>query len=134
LDNVKEICKMSNQLLSLMIAEDAGEDSQAVRTSELEVTGREVSELELRGERWNGFVAHIKPKRKDVNLDDVKADLDRVQGQIDTLLAGIQAHDSERFRLSQVEVSLAVSAEGSIGVATAGIQAGIALTFARLAN
>jgi hypothetical protein len=116
---------MSSEELSLIVAEETGAPRA---TSDLEVRRGE----EVRGERWDAFVAHVRPKRKEVDLDPVKADLDRVQGQIDTLLASVEAHDSERFRLSQVEVSLAISAEGSIGVATAGVQAGIALTFARL--
>jgi hypothetical protein len=90
---------------------------------------------EVRGERSDaevrGIISQLKPRRKDVNLEDVKSDLDRVQAQIDTLLAGVGSHDNERFRLSSVEISLAISAEGSIGVATAGVQAGISLTFAR---
>lgn len=88
--------------------------------------------IEVRGKRWDAIVARVKPGQKQVDLAKVKGDLDRVQGQIDSLLSDLKAKDTERFRLAQVEVSLAVSAEGSIGVATAGVQAGIALTFSRI--
>jgi hypothetical protein len=91
------------------------------------------SAIEVRGKTWDAIVARVKPSQTHVDLTKVKGDLDRVQGQIDSLLAGLRAKDSDRFRLAQVEVSLAVSAEGSIGVATAGVQAGIALTFSRIA-
>ena len=112
---------MTVEPLSLIVLE--GADAEA----KIEGQG---SPLEVRGKRWDAVVARV--KRKDVDLSAVRDDLDRVQGQIDDLLAKLKTKDSDRFRLAQVEVSLAVSAEGSIGVATAGVQAGIALTFSRV--
>lgn len=105
--------------LTLIVSEDTQttDDSQVRRQGQA---------AEVRG-----IIAQLKLKRRDVKLEDVKSDLDRVQEQIDALLASVGSHDNERFRLSSVDVSLAISAEGSIGVATAGVQAGISLTFAR---
>jgi hypothetical protein len=111
--------------LSLIVADDAASMSQV---PESEVRG---GEIEVRGERWNMLAARFSPKRRDIVLQDVQDELDRVQNQIGALLARIQGQDTDRFRLSEVEVSLAISAEGSIGVATAGVEASIALTFAR---
>jgi hypothetical protein len=91
--------------------------------------------IETRGAKdvFRAAAARLLPKRKDVSLAPVRADLERVQGQIDGLLADVGARtDAGGFRLDEVEVSLAISAEGSIGVATAGVEAAIALHFKRL--
>lgn len=64
---------------------------------------------------WLRFVARVKPDQKQVDLTKVKGDLDRVQGQIDSLLSGLEAKDTERFRLAQVEVSLAVRPKEASG-------------------
>jgi hypothetical protein len=68
--------------------------------------------------------------KKDVELSDVKAQLDKVQDQITALLENIQDSPRGRFRLHEVEVGLAVTAEGSIGVATVGAEVSLSLTFA----
>jgi len=70
---------------------------------------------------------------KDVDLDKLKDNLARVQGQVDGLLASVAASKASGFRLTSVEVGLAISAEGSIGVATAGLEASLSLSFERVA-
>jgi hypothetical protein len=69
---------------------------------------------------------------KDVPLDTLKKSLERTQAEIDELLAGVRQSTVAGYRLSSIEVSLAISAEGSIGVATAGVEASIALSFDRV--
>jgi hypothetical protein len=69
--------------------------------------------------------------RKDVPLEKIDAELTRVQGEIDNILAKVEKDSRQGFKLSEVEISLGLSAGGSIGVVTAGIEAGITLHFAK---
>lgn len=69
--------------------------------------------------------------RKDVPLEKIDDELTRVQGEIDNVLAKVEKESRHGFSLSEVEISLGVSAEGSIGVVTAGIEAGITLHFVK---
>src|SRR4051812_37809238 len=69
--------------------------------------------------------------RKEVPLEKIEAELTRVQGEIDGVLAKVERQSRQGFSLSEVEISLGVSAEGSIGVVTAGIDAGITLHFVK---
>jgi hypothetical protein len=107
---------MSDAKLTLIIADDAP------------ARGSERGRQEVRGP--GSVLRKIIPRKKEVDLAAVAADLERTQKEIDALLGKIKVHGSGGFRLMEVEVSLAISAEGSIGVATAGVEAGIALTFA----
>ena len=69
---------------------------------------------------------------KEVPLDTLKKSLESTQAEIDELLAGVRQSTVAGYRLNSIEVSLAISAEGSIGVATAGVEASIALSFERV--
>lgn len=69
--------------------------------------------------------------KKDVPLEKVEAELERVQTELDELLSKINKDERHGFRLSEVEFSLSISAEGSIGVVTAGAEVGISLTFSK---
>jgi hypothetical protein len=69
--------------------------------------------------------------RKDVSLHKVESELVRVQGEIDDLLAKVETAPRHGFKLSEVEISLGLSAGGSIGIVTAGVEAGVTLHFAR---
>ena len=78
------------------------------------------------------WVPRIHERRpKDVDLSKLKEGLQRVQKQIDGLLAQVNQPSAAGFKLQSVEVALAITAEGSIGVATAGVEASVALTFER---
>ena len=67
----------------------------------------------------------------DVSLDDVKSQLDKVQGELDPLLDNLPEPKGGGFQLHEVEVGLFITAEGSIGVATIGGEISLTLTFAR---
>lgn len=67
--------------------------------------------------------------RKEVSLDKIQRELERVQDELDGILAKISSGQHHGFHLSEVEISLAISGEGSIGVVTAGVEAGITLHF-----
>ena len=71
-------------------------------------------------------------KPKDVDLGPLKTGLEQAQGQIDALLQDMTDSTVAGFRLGSVEVSLAISAGGSIGVVTAGVEASMSLTFERV--
>jgi hypothetical protein len=69
---------------------------------------------------------------KDVDLNKLQEGLDQMQGQIDALLQGVKTSTVAGFRLNSIEISLAISAGGSIGVATAGVEASMSLSFQRV--
>ncbi len=84
--------------------------------------------------REAGLIAAVKSLtagRKDVPLEKIDAELTRVQGEIGAVLAKIDKDTRHGFSLSEVEISLGMSAGGSIGVVTAGIEAGITLHFVK---
>jgi hypothetical protein len=74
--------------------------------------------------RWRGS-AH------GVDVAAVRSQLDHIQRQIDSLLSALEEPAEGRFRLSDIEIGLAVTAEGSIGVATVGAEVSINLTYSR---
>jgi X-X-X-Leu-X-X-Gly heptad repeat protein len=68
---------------------------------------------------------------KDVDIDKLQDGLQRVQGQVDKLLEGVNQSTVGGFRLNSIDVSLAISAKGSIGIASAGVMASMSLSFKR---
>lgn len=78
------------------------------------------------------FLTRFVHRPKEVDLDKLQDGLQRVQGQIDELLKSVKTSAVAGYRLSSIEVSLGISAEGSIGVATAGVQASMSLSFERV--
>ncbi len=75
--------------------------------------------------RWPGH------NTKTITVDALKKGLDDVQGQIDGLLGKVGEPKAPNFRLKSVDVSLAITAEGGIGIASAGVQASMTLSFER---
>jgi hypothetical protein len=69
--------------------------------------------------------------RQPADLTKLRNDLDRVQGEVDALLKDQTDSKVGNLRLNEVQVSLGISAEGSIGVVTAGVTASITLVYAR---
>ena len=68
---------------------------------------------------------------KEVDIGKLQASLEKAQDQIDALLKKVRKSTVSGYRLSSIEVSLAISAEGSIGVASAGVEASLSLSFER---
>ena len=64
-----------------------------------------------------------------VNEDVLRQNLDAAIQQLQGVLRDAAKRAIEGWRLESITVSFAVSAEGSIGVATAGMEAGIEVTF-----
>jgi hypothetical protein len=72
--------------------------------------------------------------RKEIPLDKVNDELDRIQEEVDVLLSKLDSREKHGFILSEVAVSLGISAEGSIGIVSAGVEAGITLSFSKGVN
>jgi hypothetical protein len=66
---------------------------------------------------------------KDIDLKGLKESADRVQREVAELLSGMEARTIRGWHLSTVEVGVAITAEGSIGVVTAGVEASLTLAF-----
>lgn len=83
--------------------------------------------VELQGvaDKVRGLWAKPKP----VPMAALKERMEEVQAEVGELLAGLKKPVGN-YRLAEVQVSLAISGSGSIGVATVGAEASIALTFA----
>lgn len=70
-------------------------------------------------------------KRQEVDLEQIRNQLDGVQGQVDSVLAQLGTEKRAGFALSEVQVSVGISAQGSIAVVTAGVQASLTLVYTR---
>jgi hypothetical protein len=88
-------------------------------------------EIEIREAGGWQVVKGLFVGRKEVPLDKVRSELDRVQAELDDVLSRIDSQPKHGFELSEVAISLGISAEGTIGVVSAGVQAGITLTFSK---
>lgn len=65
------------------------------------------------------------------HVDDVKADMDRVSRQLDTILKNLP-HDQPGYELDSITVHLGFSAQGRVVfIAEAGIDASIEFTFTK---
>jgi hypothetical protein len=66
---------------------------------------------------------------QEVPMATLKVNLERAYGEVAELLEVTKTSALAGYRLASVDISLAVSAEGSIGVATAGVQASMTFSF-----
>ena len=103
--------------LSIITAADDGPDLEG--------------EVEIREPGGWKVVKSLFVGRKEVPLDKIHSELDRVQAELDDILSKIDSRPKHGFEISEVAISLGISAEGSIGVVSAGVQAGITLTFSK---
>jgi hypothetical protein len=79
----------------------------------------------------HGFIRRKVAAKTEVKLDDVRVQLNAIQGQLDSLLESLTDPKAGPFRLSEVEVGLSITAEGSIGIATVGGEVSLTLKFGR---
>ncbi len=70
-------------------------------------------------------------KPKDVDLGRLQNALEKAEDEVAALLGALKHQSAGGFHLKSVDVDLSVSAEGSIGVVTAGAEASITLSFER---
>jgi hypothetical protein len=73
-------------------------------------------------------IPHLPISVNQLPLDKVKAEMGQVEQEIDQLLAGLKS-TAGGYELSQVQVSVGISGQGSIGIVTAGMQASITLVY-----
>jgi len=73
-------------------------------------------------------IAHLPISVNQVPLDKVKAEMGQVEQQIDQLLSGLKS-TAAGYQLSQIQVAVGISGQGSIGIVTAGMQASITLVY-----
>jgi hypothetical protein len=79
----------------------------------------------------HGWIREKILRNKPLELDDVQNQLGRVQGEVDDLLEQLATQAKHGFGLSQVQVKVGISAQGGIGVVTAGVQASLTLVYSR---
>jgi hypothetical protein len=65
------------------------------------------------------------------DLAGVRAGLERVEGELDELFRGVWDRPAGGMHLRQIQVGLAVTTEGSIGIASAGAQVSLTLVYQR---
>jgi hypothetical protein len=66
---------------------------------------------------------------KTIDIDTLKKNLDDTLSGVSQLFSDLQQKAVAGWELEVVTVSLSISAEGSIGIATAGVEAGIEVSF-----
>jgi hypothetical protein len=79
------------------------------------------------------FVRKIVTRRKSVDLSKLHGELGEVQNQVDKILQQLTSPQTQpgKMRLNSLQVSVGISAGGSIGVVTAGMQASLTLVYER---
>jgi hypothetical protein len=70
---------------------------------------------------------------KDVPVDKFERELNEALDRLPRVLAQLKARAIDGWAMDSVSISLAVSAEGSIGIATVGTEASIEVSFSRKA-
>jgi len=97
--------------------------------AEVPVTPAELTPGTVREEGAITWVRTKVLRHKQLDIGAVEQQLDRVQGEVDGLLERLSTPPKAGFRLSQVQVSVGMSAQGTIAVVTAGIQASLTLVY-----
>jgi hypothetical protein len=76
-----------------------------------------------------GVTARFLGLSKTVDIATLQKNLDDTMSGVSQLFSDLQQKAVAGWELEDVTVSLAISAEGSIGIATAGVEAGIEVTW-----
>ena len=66
---------------------------------------------------------------KPINPETIKANLSKALGQIEGIIAHVKNVPIANWEADSISVGLSVSAEGSIGIATAGVETTIEVSF-----
>jgi hypothetical protein len=81
-----------------------------------------------------GFPNPFRAKKVAKSLSSMQEDVDKISAMVTQLAEGFTAKSATKgnsFSITEIEVALAISGEGSIGIATAGIEASFTLTLSR---
>lgn len=76
-----------------------------------------------------GWVRKKILRTEDIPIAEAQAQLARIDSEVNTLLTSTIASTVGAFYLKEVQVGVIISAQGSIGIATAGIQASLTLVY-----
>jgi hypothetical protein len=82
-------------------------------------------------ERFGSFLGRGILKHQDIPIDKIKTELARVDDEVDSVIEAVRTKAAAGFQLKEVQVGVVISAQGSIGVATAGIQASLTLVYSQ---
>ena len=77
-----------------------------------------------------GFFGGTVAKAVEVDPDKFRADIDKCLAQMKQVLADLKRPSIDGWKVEHINVGLSISAEGSVGVATAGVEASIEIGFA----
>jgi len=84
------------------------------------------------GELHTGALARMLGYKKvTIKPDSISADLEKLSDTVYIIADTIEAKKSGSFRVASIEIGLAISGEGSIGIATAGVEASVTVTLER---
>jgi len=84
------------------------------------------------GELQTGAFARLLGYAKvEKSLDEMKADIAKLSDTVSVIASAMQTKQATGFEVKSIEIGLAINAEGSIGVATAGVEASITVTLER---
>ncbi len=75
------------------------------------------------------FHSHTVNKAVGKVLELGHADLQRVDDEIQTVLARLKPRPGAKYGLSELQVGIALTAQGGIGIVTAGVQASLTLVY-----
>lgn len=81
------------------------------------------------GETNANFIRKFFKNEEPVDIDKIKYNLDQCLDGIRDIMTDLKQRVLDGWQLDGVSISLAVSAEGSIGIATAGVEASIEVSF-----
>jgi hypothetical protein len=76
-----------------------------------------------------GFFGGTVAKVVEIDPAKLRADIDKCLGQMKQIFADLKHPSIEGWSVDHINVGLTVSAEGSVGVATAGVEASIEIGF-----
>ena len=78
-----------------------------------------------------GSVAdRIMDKAVPIDLDKLRSEINKCLAQMKEVFADLKRPSIDGWKVEQVNVGLAISAEGSVGFATAGVEASVEIRFA----
>jgi hypothetical protein len=76
-----------------------------------------------------GVTAHFLGLSKTIDIGTLKKNLDDTMSGVSQLFSDLQQKAVTGWELDGVTVSLSISGDGSIGIATAGVEAGIEVSW-----
>ena len=108
----------SNEKIKLIVAATA-----AVEDEEIDRGGGETHSL-------RSFFGGTVAKAVEISPERLRTDIDKCLAQMKQVFAELKQPAIDGWKVEHINVGLSISAEGSVGVATAGVEASIEIGFA----